>query len=231
LCELAERGSVQALESLWVNHEHDFMELDNLFARAASGGRIPNMEWAISQGFILTTSVFASAVSRGHLEALKWLRQNDCPYSYKSACISAAACGHLHVLKWNEDEEDNFDLDPETPLVAARGGHLNVMEWIRECNPFLITEEAWYEAAKAAHFHVMQWMMEILERTWSIPDSYGNCREYCEAAVEHGKIDMFEYYREVLNHNSYMTEIASKRGQLDMLKHLHRNGFPLCISA
>jgi hypothetical protein len=35
----------------------------------------------------------------GHLEILKWARENGCPWN-ELTCASAARGGHLTVLKW-----------------------------------------------------------------------------------------------------------------------------------
>ena len=40
-----------------------------------------------------------SATKGGHLEVLKWLRANGCPWD-KWTCAWAAGGGHLEVLQW-----------------------------------------------------------------------------------------------------------------------------------
>jgi hypothetical protein len=178
LCALAERGSVQALESIWADHKHIFVYGDNLLVSAARGGRIPNIEWALSRGFRLTNSVFSSAVGRGHLEALQWLREKGCPHDEDSSYNTAASRGHVHVLQWICDISFHYSDCIKASVAAARGGHVNVLEWIREQSPYFIIQEAWDEAATAGHFGVMQWMMEMSDMTWSIPDTPNICRIY-----------------------------------------------------
>ena len=39
------------------------------------------------------------AAGGGHLEVLKWGRENGCPWD-KDTCACAAIGGHLEVLKW-----------------------------------------------------------------------------------------------------------------------------------
>jgi hypothetical protein len=41
----------------------------------------------------------ADAAGGGHLEVLKWARENDCPWD-ELTCVSAAKHGHLEVLQW-----------------------------------------------------------------------------------------------------------------------------------
>jgi len=45
----------------------------------------------------------AYAAKGGHLEVLKWARENDCPWDAKT-CAWAARGGHLETLKWARDE-------------------------------------------------------------------------------------------------------------------------------
>jgi hypothetical protein len=45
----------------------------------------------------------ASAAGGGHLEVLKWARENDCPWD-ETTCAWAARGGHLETLKWARDE-------------------------------------------------------------------------------------------------------------------------------
>jgi len=39
------------------------------------------------------------AAEGGHLEVLKWARENGCPWNERT-CSCAAKGGHLEVLKW-----------------------------------------------------------------------------------------------------------------------------------
>ena len=44
----------------------------------------------------------AEAAEGGHLEVLKWLRAEGCPWD-EDACTEAAWYGRLEVLKWLRD--------------------------------------------------------------------------------------------------------------------------------
>ena len=43
--------------------------------------------------------VCAYAAKGGHLDVLKWARENGCPWN-EQVCINAATNGHLEILKW-----------------------------------------------------------------------------------------------------------------------------------
>ena len=47
---------------------------------------------------------------RGHLEVLKWLRSEGCPWNWWT-CWAAAKGGHLEVLKWLRSEGCPWDED------------------------------------------------------------------------------------------------------------------------
>jgi len=43
------------------------------------------------------------AAGGGHLEMLKWLRSEGCPWD-EYICNAAAYCGHLEMLEWLRSE-------------------------------------------------------------------------------------------------------------------------------
>ena len=68
------------------------------------------------------------AARGGHLDVLKWARENDCPWD-KWTCAFAAEGGHLEILKWAR--ENGCPWDEGTCSYAAYGGHLDVLQWAR----------------------------------------------------------------------------------------------------
>jgi len=44
----------------------------------------------------------------GHLEVLKWARENGCPWD-EDTCAGAAEGGHLEVLKWARENGCPWD--------------------------------------------------------------------------------------------------------------------------
>ena len=53
----------------------------------------------IRSGMRLTLLFMRQAAENGHLEVLRWLRENGCPWDF-TTCSSAAKNGHLEVLQW-----------------------------------------------------------------------------------------------------------------------------------
>ena len=71
----------------------------------------------------------ANAARGGHLDVLRWARENGCAWN-ANTCAFAAEGGHLEVLRWAR--ENGCEWDARTATYAARGGHLDVLRWARE---------------------------------------------------------------------------------------------------
>jgi hypothetical protein len=69
------------------------------------------------------------AAAGGHLEVLKWLREQNCPWVEKT-WANAAAGGYLEVLKWLR--QHHCPWDESTFATAAGGGHMKVLRWAHE---------------------------------------------------------------------------------------------------
>ena len=77
-------------------------------------------------GTLLCARLCALAAYTGNLEMLKWLRDNECPWS-ASTCTFAAQNGNLEVLQWARGQ--NCPWDEHTYKSAIKNGHTNVAEW------------------------------------------------------------------------------------------------------
>ena len=54
------------------------------------------------------TEYCANAALNGHLEMLKWARENGCDWN-SDTCANAAINGHLEVLKWARENGCQWD--------------------------------------------------------------------------------------------------------------------------
>ena len=74
----------------------------------------------------------ADAAFGGHLEVLKWARENDCPWD-EETCAGAAAHGHLEVLKWAR--ANGCPWGEHTRRLSASMGYVETVtcgfDWIR----------------------------------------------------------------------------------------------------
>ena len=92
------------------------------------------------------------AAEHGHLEVLKWVRNNGGPWTADAADM-ASLNGNLDVLKWirnNGGEWTHWAADG-----AAEHGHLETLKWIRN-NGGNWTSDAADWAAKDGHLETLQ---------------------------------------------------------------------------
>ena len=121
----------------------------------AFAGALPALKKAVELN-APTDDICLYAAYGGHLEVLKWARDNDCPWD-GDTCSNAAECGHLEVLKWALEEACPLH---ESPCdAAARGGYLSVLMWARE-NRYPWNETTCAYAAQNGHLEVLKWARE-----------------------------------------------------------------------
>src|SRR5210317_2637224 len=70
------------------------------------------------------------AVERGYLSTLKCLLRRGVLYDERLLCAAAARVGDLEALKALRRAE-NFPWDERTCRYAAKGGHLETLQWAR----------------------------------------------------------------------------------------------------
>jgi hypothetical protein len=97
-----------------------------------------------------------SAVESGHLEVLKWTRENGCHWD-KWAYTLAAKNGRLNVLKYLR--KNGCPQDEWACAYAAKNGHLDVLKYLRK-NGCPQDEWACAYAAKNGHLDVLKWLRE-----------------------------------------------------------------------
>ena len=78
---------------------------------------------------IVPGRVVTAAARGGHLECMKYLHENGCPWD-KSVCEAAAEGGHLESLKYLY--ENGCPWSEWAREAAAEGGHLECMKYLRE---------------------------------------------------------------------------------------------------
>jgi len=135
-------------------------------------------------------AALATAAARhNRRDALDWIRARDKPFG-ESVCAQAAKGGHLDLLQWLRGE-CNAPWDADTCTNAARRGHLELLQWARE-NGCPWDDGACEYAAASGHFSIVKWL-----RANGCPWSSGTCLW------------------------------AAARGDLVMLRWAHTNGCPL----
>jgi hypothetical protein len=157
--DAAERGYLSTLKCLL--RRGRLTDKSLLCAAAARIGDLAELKalraakWPWRTG-MLRTGTCDLAAWGGHLEVLKWARENDCPWD-EWTCMRAAEGGHLEVLKWAR--ENGCPWGVETCAWAAQGGHLEVLKWLRE-NDCPWDECTCVHAAECGHMEILKWARE-----------------------------------------------------------------------
>ncbi len=112
-----------------------FMEEES-FLLACYVGNFAFIKWMKLHGSTAWESYIKKiAAAQGNLEALKWALDQDQKANDLDNCmyiltINAASGGHLHVIEWLKYNSTNFFLDPHVSVVAARKGHIELLQWV-----------------------------------------------------------------------------------------------------
>jgi hypothetical protein len=134
--------------------EHRARKLGYLSAvqRLQRGGRLSRREL-----------LCLAAARGGHLEKLKELRENDCPWNGWT-CAYAAEGGHLEVLQWTR--ANGCPWGQRTCAEAAAGEHLDILQYAR-ANGCQWNGDECFWARNGGHLEMLEWL-----HSNGCPDSY-----------------------------------------------------------
>jgi len=99
------------------------------------------------QGFLFLFC--PAIASQGSISLLQWAREMTPPQSWdgKACCHAAVKGGHLELLKWLKDEEEDGWKNSKCLEWAVKRGHFEVLQWLVE-NGCRWTEKACTQAAR-----------------------------------------------------------------------------------
>ena len=105
------------------------------------------------------------AVAKGNLEMVKYCVANECPIR-TWACAFAALEGHLEVLKYLREEGES-PWDSVTASWAALSGHLHILEYLVERKYDKYDVFACSRAAKFGHLDCLKYLRETAKAPWN----------------------------------------------------------------
>ena len=125
------------------------------------------IKWLRSKGKHFDQFCVADAAGRGHLEAIKEMRRSKARGTDESsrarwseeAVEEAAKGGHLEVVQWLRQNGCPWSIWACT--FSARGGHLEVLKWARDQDPPCPWD--WATCARAAEggqLEVLKWLRD-----------------------------------------------------------------------
>jgi len=105
-----------------------------------------------------------AAAYHGNLEMVKYCVANECPID-KWACACAAGNGHLECLKYLR-EEVKAPWASWTASWAAQNGHLHILEYLVERKYDEYDEGACANAAEFGHLDCLKYLHETAKAPW-----------------------------------------------------------------
>ena len=105
-----------------------------------------------------------AAAEQDNMEMVKYCVANECPID-AWACAQAAGNGHLEVLKYLR-EEAKAPWDWRTASWAAGGGHLHILEYLVDRKYDEYDEEACEFAADGGHLDCLKYLHETAKAPW-----------------------------------------------------------------
>ena len=215
---------------------------------ATSKGKLEILQWLHKDPrYNLISGVngnfFEAAALAGHLEVLKFTRglystnagrentntnavddydfnvgahslQNECPWDART-CWAAARGGQLEVLQWLRSGADPCPWNQDTCSAAAEGGHLEVLKWLRSGeDPCPWNEYTCSAAALRGH-------LEVLEFARSGEDPCPWDERTCWAAVLGGHWGVLQWARNAPTpcpwDAEYCQWVAQRDGHLEIV--------------
>ena len=105
------------------------------------------------------------AADQGNLKMVKYCVANECPVG-EAACVQAAQKGHLECLKYLR-EEAKAPWNWRAAGWAAKNGHLHILEYLVERKFDKYSEFACTRAAKYGHLDCLKYLRETAKAPWN----------------------------------------------------------------
>ena len=176
---------------------------------AADGGHVSAMEWLFSKGSEVSpcdkhgrTPMYGAA-AEGHMPAMEWLLAKgvdvDIDVAAKSWSPISRACfsGHVEAAKWLLAHGADITRGRPPFHAAARGGHINLMIWLKDDPHNRIQSvngwTAMHSAALGNQVPAMEWLLTQGESV-NAKDGNGGTPIYAAAMV--GSLDAMKWLAE-----------------------------------
>jgi len=200
----------------------------------------------------LEASTCCGAAQRGHLEVLKWMKEED--HMCTNNPYAAAKGGQLEVLKWLHENDNRSVWNSDVYATAAAGGHFEVLKWLAEFHDKKIDpncrmqSDTCEKAARHGHLEILKWAnqkgvplgdeppccmgpargghLEVLK--WLVVENGKTFTDqaWCEAA-RGGHLEVLKWARErgyIYWNGANVAAAAATGGHLEVLKYLKEVG-------
>jgi hypothetical protein len=165
--KVSEMSSISTLEFAWEHKSlwpSDWEDI-TFSSEVARTNKLELLKWAREEKKCEWDEwTINEAASQGNLEMVMYCIANECPID-EDACAYAAEYGHLECLKYLR-EEVKAPWDFSTAEWAAENGHLHILEYLVERKYNKYNESACWCAAKYGHLDCLKYLHETAKAPW-----------------------------------------------------------------
>ena len=162
--KVREMSSISTLEVAW-EHKPSWWNETWFCFQVAKTNKLELLKWAREEKKCKWSShTIYAAAGQGNLEMVKYCVANKCPID-EDACAEAAEFGHLECLKYLR-EEAKAPWDLRTAYWAALNGHLHILEYLVERKYDEFDEEACEIAAGTGQLDCLKYLHETAKAPW-----------------------------------------------------------------
>jgi hypothetical protein len=165
--KIEEMSSISTLEVAWEHKSLWPREWDATYfcSQVALTNKLELLKWIREEKKCKWDEwTISSAAHQGNLEMVKYCVANECPI-YWRACSDAAENGHLECLKYLR-EEGKAPWNSRTAAWAAHNGHLHILEYLVERKYDKYSESACWYAAMKGHLDCLKYLHETAKAPW-----------------------------------------------------------------
>jgi hypothetical protein len=168
-CEqVAKTNKLELLK--WAREEKKCEWDEDTINAAAEQGNLEMVKYCVANECPIDVFACADAALEGHLECLKYLREEvKAPWDFWTGTL-AAQKGHLHILEYLVEGKFEFDEYSRFACVdAARHGHLDCLKYLHETAKAPWDSRAVREAHENNHSECLQY---LLDNNCPLPDGW-----------------------------------------------------------
>ena len=165
--KVQEMSSISTLEWAWENRSLCWRKDESYFCWQVAGtNKLELLKWAQEEKKCkMNEGTINTAAYNGNLEMVKYCVANECPID-ESARASPALKGHIEVLKYLR-EEVKAPWDFLTANRAAANGHLHILEYLVERKYDQYSAWACENAARNGHLDCLKYLHETAKAPWN----------------------------------------------------------------
>ena len=165
--KVEEMSSISTLEFAWEHKSlwPDWWDESCFCWEVAETNKLELLKWAREEKMCDWDEwTINMAAGQGNLEMVKYCVANECPIDV-FACACAADRGHLECLKYLR-EEVKAPWDEYTAICAAEHGHLHILEYLVERKYDEYDVYACEDAAQYGHLDCLKYLRETAKAPW-----------------------------------------------------------------